>query len=594
MEHKAGAAEGLRRNDYFVHAVLRKYMAASIGSMLAASASGMIDTIIVGQFLGETGLAAMSLTAPVYLFYYMIGAVLGIGGSIAANYYIGSNQYERYRSIFTLSCLLTVIMCVVTTIGGLAGLSGIIERLGGSDLAGEYGREYLTYYILLGSGTLLVYIPLNFLKTEGRPATSSWLFLFSGLLNIGLTYLFLSPFMGFGIKGASIATGISMGATACIGFYLLLCGSSQLRFVRVGLFRQSFLEILKAGSPSGAGNLLQALRVMGINHIILMIGARAYLPAFILMKTVSDLMHNVMAGTANAFLPMIGVYYGEKDHKSIRSVLHKAVRSGSILVGIMALLLMLFARPVCSLFNIQDRLVIRSGEQALFCLAAGSIFAFFNSLMTGYFNAIKRPLLSNLILVLRLLCYLLGPAYILAGRMGIGGIWGSHILAEVMTFLTMLLVVFWIGYRHPQLDRYCLNNREEDMAEISFSVRNQLDDVIFASTKISDFCAENHLNERKSMQVALALEEMLTVLISYCMDTQREQFIDIRIKKVEEDIMIRIRSSGRIFNPIQYYEENKNNQELFEQLLGIKLIISAAKSIAFSETFGANNLLIYF
>lgn len=52
----------LRRNNYFLKTVYGKYVVASILAMLAASMSGMIDTVIVGRFLGETGLAAMSLS----------------------------------------------------------------------------------------------------------------------------------------------------------------------------------------------------------------------------------------------------------------------------------------------------------------------------------------------------------------------------------------------------------------------------------------------------------------------------------------------------------------------------------------------------
>ena len=69
----------LRRNDFFLRKIFGKYVFASVLSMLATSVAGMIDTVLVGWFLGETGLAAMSLVSPVYLFYYTIGAVIGMG-----------------------------------------------------------------------------------------------------------------------------------------------------------------------------------------------------------------------------------------------------------------------------------------------------------------------------------------------------------------------------------------------------------------------------------------------------------------------------------------------------------------------------------
>ena len=84
------------------------------------------------------------------------------------------------------------------------------------------------------------------------------------------------------------------------------------------------------------------------------------------------------------------------------------------------------------------------------------------------------------------------------------------------------------------------------------------------------------------------------MIISYCMDGRREQFIDIRIVKMGEDVLLRIRNSGKIFDPLRFYEENRDNEELTEQVLGIKMIAGTAKNIEFRETFGTNNLMIMF
>ena len=121
----------LLRNDFFLRSIYSKYLIASVLAMLATSVAGMIDTVIVGRFLGETGLAAMSLVSPVYLIYYTIGAVIGMGGSIAANLAIGRNDYAAYRRIFTLAFWTTAVLCVVTTAGGLLFLDPLVRLLGG-------------------------------------------------------------------------------------------------------------------------------------------------------------------------------------------------------------------------------------------------------------------------------------------------------------------------------------------------------------------------------------------------------------------------------------------------------------------------------
>lgn len=584
----------LQRNNFYLKRIYGKYVAASVLSMLAASMGGMIDTVIVGRFLGEAGLAAMSLVSPVYLFYYTIGAVIGMGGSIAANLYIGKNDYDAYRRVFTMSFWLTVLVCIVATTFALLFMEPILALLGGDGLAREYAGEYLFWYIIGGSGTLFIYLPLNFLKSEGQPRASSLLFLLSSGMNVLLTWLFMSPAFSMGMKGASIATGLSMSITAVIGMVLLLGRTENARLVRMGLDVRLLREIIANGSPNGCNNLLNAWKILYINSIMLQIGAAAYLPVFSLVKSVSDLLTGVITGVASALMPIVGVFLGEKDGGSIRRVCRRALQVGGILTLLCSGLTALFPGMFCFLFNITEEAAREGSRGALAWLAVSFLFAFPNLMLSGYFNTIRRAMLSNLILFLRLFLYLALAVYLLSSRLGVDGIWAGLAVADALTLGTMLAVMGLIRRHSPGLDRYLLDPSEEGQGEISFSVKNDLEDVMFASQKITDFCESSGLAPKKTMQVSLAIEEMLTVIISYCMDGRREQFIDIRIVKMGEDVLLRIRNSGKIFDPVRFYEENRDNEEMAEQVLGIKMIVGTAKNIEFRETFGSNNLLITF
>lgn len=584
----------LRRNNFFLKKVFGRYVTASVFAMLAVSMGGMIDTVIVGRFLGEPGLAAMSLVSPVYLFYYTIGAVIGMGGSIAANLYIGKNDYDTYRQVFTLSFGLTVFVCVLATIPALLFLKPLTALLGGEGLVKTYAEEYLFWYILLGSGTLFIYLPLNFLKSEGKPQASSLLFLLSSGLNVLLTWIFMSSVLGMGMGGASIATGLSMSFTAVLGLYLLFRKTPNTRLVKVRLNFRMLGEIIVCGSPNGCNNLLNALKILLINGVMIRINAAVYLPVFSMVKSVSDLITGIITGVASALMPVVGVFLGEQDMGSIRRVCSRALQVGGILTLFLAILTALFPGMFCALFHITEPSARQGSRGALFCLAVSFLFAFANLMLSGYFNSIRRPVLSNLIVILRLFVFLAPAVLLCSSFVGVDGIWISLAAADIMTLFAVFIVMRIMRKRSPVLDQYLLDTSGEGEGEISFSVRNALDDVMFASNKITDFCESAGIAPKKTMRVSLALEEMLTVIITRCMDERKEQFIDIRIKKLGEDVLLRIRNSGKIFDPIRYYEENCENEELAEQVLGIKLIAGTAKSIEFRETFGTNNLLIQF
>ena len=243
---------------------------------------------------------------------------------------------------------------------------------------------------------------------------------------------------------------------------------------------RSLGEILLCGSPNGCNNLFNALKLMLINSLILGLGQQAYLASFSLIKSVSDLVTGVVNGVAGALMPIVGVYFGERDWGSIHGVCRRAARTGGIIT-------------------------------AAFALGAA--------------------LLSGALLPER---------------------------------------------------------------EISFSVENTVDAVVFASEKISGFCEDAGLDARQSMRVSLALEELLSVILRYCLHGGGRSYVDIRIFVAEGDAYLRFLWAGRIFDPLRWYEDNRSDPEMAESTLGVKLIAGQAKDISFRETFGANNLLVRF
>ena len=91
-----------------------------------------------------------------------------------------------------------------------------------------------------------------------------------------------------------------------------------------------------------------------------------------------------------------------------------------------------------------------------------------------------------------------------------------------------------------------------------------------------------------------ALEELLSVILQYCLHGGGRSYVDIRIFVAEGDAYLRFRWAGRIFDPLRWYEDNRSDPEMAESTLGVKLIAGQAKDISFRETFGANNLLVRF
>lgn len=59
-----------------------KYLTASFGSALVSSIYGVVDMVMVGQYHGPAGSAAMAVIAPIWNILYSFGLLAGIGGSV--------------------------------------------------------------------------------------------------------------------------------------------------------------------------------------------------------------------------------------------------------------------------------------------------------------------------------------------------------------------------------------------------------------------------------------------------------------------------------------------------------------------------------
>jgi len=280
----------LLKNDSLIRQVVRKFLVSSVLSMVFLYAGSLIDTLIVGYFLGEAGLSAMSLVSPVYLVFYTVGATIGIGGSISASRTLGRGDYDGYRRIFTITTLALVIGASIMCALFFAFLNPIVRFLSKGEQS-QMVREYLLRYIPGGGLTMLSYVPLYFLKTDGRPKASSILFAISGLINVFLSWLFVSPFMNMGIGGASLATSISMGTVAVIGFLILPRKGSELRFV-FGVKKEMLASLIVSGIPNGLSNLMEFARIYLVNRMILFIGAAAFLPCYTNRSVCGNILNN--------------------------------------------------------------------------------------------------------------------------------------------------------------------------------------------------------------------------------------------------------------------------------------------------------------
>ncbi|MHB9291459.1 hypothetical protein Holit_00536 [Hollandina sp. SP2] len=580
-------------NDILVGSLVYKYLFPSIFSMLGTRVSSIINSLIIGRILGGTGLTVISLVTPISLVYMSIGSLIGVGASIVSSIALGKGEKKQCAQVYTLSYLISGGVGLLLTIAGLLNLEGIVRFLGADAAHFAYTYDYVRFYILGGMGMLLLYIPLNYLRITGKPNLAMTMLLLMSSLNVVALGIFVMV-LDMGTGGTALASVTSSTLTFLFGVSRLGGKKSPLRLQKpTGVIRY-ISSIVSAGSPSASNNVCRAVQSLGMNLLFVRMGAGMYLPCYTLVSAASDFILAIILGISQTALPLVGISFGERDFRSIRIILKKALALGNMIIGVLAILLFLARNKVGLFFGIQDAFILENAGMGFIFFAASVNLSFINNVIINYFSATRRILIANGMVVSRLVLFMVVPAYLLFPAFGVYAVWISLIIAEVATLGFSFLIITLVHARNSRLSRYLLLDSAlvENNRIIDFSVQNTTEDVDFASTKITDFCEENQISAQKTMYISLAIEEMLMMINQYSLKADRIEYTDIRILISRQHIVLRIRNTGRYFNAVEYYHENKHTEEGFSKTLGIGMILKMAQEVKYRETLGMNNLII--
>lgn len=582
----------LTSNDMLVGSLVYKYLFPSIFSMLGTRISGLINSLIIGRILGGPGLSVISLVSPIALVYMSIGSLIGVGASIVSSIALGKGEKEQCAQVYTLSYLISAGVGLILTIAGLLNLDAIVGFLGADTEHFAYTYDYVRFYILGGMGMMFIYIPLNYLRITGKPNLAMTMLLLMSFLNVVALGIFVIV-LGMGTGGTALASVTSSTLTFFFGVSQLGGKHSPLRLRKPAAVLRHISGITAAGSPSASNNICRAIQSLGINLLFVRMGAGMYLPCYTLVSTSSDFLLAIILGISQTALPLVGISFGERDFRSIRIILKKALTVGNLIIGGLGLLLFLVRNKLGLLFGIRDAFILENAGIGFMFFAASINLAFINNVIINSFSATRRVLIANGMVVSRLV-FMLVPAYLLFTTLGVYAVWISLIIGELVTLCLAFLIITLLHARNPQLSRYLLLDSAliENNQVIDFSVQNTTKEVDFASTKITDFCEANHISPQKTMYISLSIEEMLIMINQHSLKTDRTEYTDIRIVITQDHIVLRIRNTGRYFNPVEYYHENKDTEEGFKQTLGVAMILKMAQEVKYRETFGMNNLII--
>ena len=391
----------------------------------------LINSIIVGNFVGKEALAAVGASFP--LIFTLISLVIGIaiGATIVIAQYFGAKDMKNVvRAIDTLMVFTVVASVAVTIIGIL--LSKPIFKL--TDLPDDVLPLAVTYFNIYMMGSVFAF-GFNsisaILRGMGDSKTPLYFLIISTLLNIGLDFLFVLGFK-WGVAGVAWATVISQAVALAFAIIYLNRTHEIFRVTwrKPEYDRAIMNKSLRIGFPVGFQQAFVALSMLAMYWLVNRFGTNVT-AAFSVAFRIDSFASMPAMNFAMALAAFVGQNLGANKPERVKHGLWSTFYMTSIISVSISLIGIFFAGPVMRLFT-NDAEVIAIGKDYLQIVTG--FYIVFSSMFVvgGVMRGAGDTFIPMLITFFALWVVRIPLGYYLSEHMGYHGIWWCIPIAWVV------------------------------------------------------------------------------------------------------------------------------------------------------------------
>ena len=211
----------------------------------------MVDTWVVGHFVSDAAFSAVGTLGSVT--NLMIGCFMGLtsGAGVVISRFYGAKKYDRVKSAVNTSVVMTIILCILFTVLGLALIPVFLKIL---DMPTDVRAEAIVYLGIWFSGIsgLMIYnMGSAIMRAVGDSRRPFVYLVVAAVTNTVLDLIFVILFK-WGVAGVAIATVIAQGLSAALTVISLHKAESCVKIAFRGIKAEKELvrEIVKVGFPA--------------------------------------------------------------------------------------------------------------------------------------------------------------------------------------------------------------------------------------------------------------------------------------------------------------------------------------------------------
>lgn len=423
-----------------------KLLVPSIMGMAASALFTVVDGIFVGNGIGSDAMAAVNISAPIFMIITGVGLMFGMGGGILTSINLSQGKKKVANINFTQSVIALVFISLVMTLLLTIFPHKIATLFGSDEYLMDMVVEYLFWFSISLPFTVLV-VALPFFIRLTNPKISMWAMLAATVVNIILDYLFIFVFK-WGLFGAAIATDIGEFVGAAIMIIYLFRHSIAIRFVWLKLSVKSLLltlrnvgYMIKLGFSVFLSEITISVMIISGNYVFMDYMGADGVAAYSVICYLFPIIFMVFNATVQSAQPIISYNYGCGQMKRSDNALRLSMLFTLAFAFSIMLLFICFTRSIVTLF-IPDTASAAWGYAVagLPLFATDYLFFGINIIIIGYYTSIERLRRAISLTVLRGILPVVF-FFTLPLLLDVNGIWLAVAAGDITTTVVIVILL---------------------------------------------------------------------------------------------------------------------------------------------------------
>ena len=327
----------------------------TIASMLITSIYNMTDTYFVGT-LGKSASGAIGIVFSLMAIFQAFGFTWGQGSGSIISRRLGQHDEKSASRYATTGFWMSFFTGTIIGISGLLFLEPLMYLLGSTDTILPHAKSYAAWILVAAPFFTSSCVLNNILRYEGMSINAM-----IGLTTGGILNIILDPILILGLQmgtaGAGLATAFSQFVSFSILLFMFLSNRTQSRICRPAFRWNEITEIIQVGFPALLRQGLGSLSTLFLNHRAGIYGDAA-IAAMSVVTRINNFVFSIGVGIGQGFQPVAAFNFGAKKFSRVRKGFWFTALAGEVLIGALAILVIIFARPLAVAFQPDPSVVV--------------------------------------------------------------------------------------------------------------------------------------------------------------------------------------------------------------------------------------------